>query len=573
MRRIYYIIIGTISLIAITAYLYIFFSQPKTNNAKHEDIKSKSDIDLRPLIITKLQQLVKEGSNGLYNLSVEKIEPDILRSELIALNATLTPDSTALVKLNNAKKTPDNVFKISFDSLHITGITLEDFLHKDRLDLDSVFITKPTIETYYEPKPYNKAERAADDSATLYQRLMKRFKSISIHAIVVQHGTLINKDLSQKDNSQRFRDVSVHASNLLIDSGTQFDKNRFLFTKEAELSCTDIQTRTRDSMYFFKIGSIFVDAIKHTLAAKDISLIPRYSKDEFKKKVSFRKDYFVMKFPKVVMNNIDWWKLVNTQNLVASECDVYSAEIKDYIDRSLPDKSASANKFPGPLLMHVPLKMNVEKLNLHGMDVVYEEHNPATKKSSSVYFNNINGIIKNLTNLPLLIKTNKNVSFSGSGLFMHKIPFKFSFKSDLSKYKTGDFSTHIQLAKLDNAILNPLTEPLSLFTIKRGTMQKASIDIDGNNSTAHGKLVMLYNDLHITPLKPDDDGSFKKKSVMSFFANTFFIKNDNPAKGDAPRNTDVILKRNNRSFFGFIWKIILTGILKTIGVPPKYAGK
>src|SRR5436853_7665025 len=118
-------------------------------------------------------------------------------------------------------------------------------------------------------------------------------------------------------------------------------------------------------MYFFKIGSMFVDATKHILLAKDISLIPRYNKEEFKKRVSARKDYFTMKFPKVVMSNIDWWKLVNTQSLFTTKCDVYSAEIKDYIDRSLPDKSAPVDNFPSQLLMRVPLKMNVQSLSLH----------------------------------------------------------------------------------------------------------------------------------------------------------------------------------------------------------------
>src|SRR6266496_2271684 len=159
MKRTYSIIIISILVVAIAAYLYVHFAVLKIKDLKPGDAKPQSDIDFRPLIIAKLQQLVKDGSNGLYNLSVEKLEPDILQSELYALNATLIPDTAALTRLDDAKKAPDNVFKISLDSLHVTGISPKDFFHKDEINFDSVFITKPIIGVYHKPKPYNKAIR------------------------------------------------------------------------------------------------------------------------------------------------------------------------------------------------------------------------------------------------------------------------------------------------------------------------------------------------------------------------------------------------------------------------------
>jgi len=154
---------------------------------------------------------------------------------------------------------------------------------------------------------------------------------------------------------------------------------------------------------------------------------------------------------------------------------------------------------------------------------------------------------------------------------MHQIPAKCGFQFDLAKYKTGDFSINMQVDTIDKTVLNPFTEPLGLFRVKRGTLQKASAHIEGNDSMAHGKILMLYNDLHITPLKTDGDSNLKKKSIMSFFANTFFIRNENPSKGEAPRSADIVVKRHNQSFFGFVWVIMLKGILETIGVPLKYA--
>ena len=55
----------------------IRFSVLQSRDFKPDTTKSKSILDLRPQLIAKLQQLVKDGSNGLYNLSIGKIEPHI----------------------------------------------------------------------------------------------------------------------------------------------------------------------------------------------------------------------------------------------------------------------------------------------------------------------------------------------------------------------------------------------------------------------------------------------------------------------------------------------------------------
>src|SRR4051812_43299040 len=53
----------------------------------------ETSLDLRPALITKLQQLVKQGSDGLYNLSIHEIEPDLLSSSVLLKKLELRPDS------------------------------------------------------------------------------------------------------------------------------------------------------------------------------------------------------------------------------------------------------------------------------------------------------------------------------------------------------------------------------------------------------------------------------------------------------------------------------------------------
>ena len=158
---------------------------------------------------------------------------------------------------------------------------------------------------------------------------------------------------------------------------------------------------------------------------------------------------------------------------------------------------------------------------------------------------------------------------------MNAVPFTSNLSFDLKKYKTGNFSMQMSIGGLDKNIINPIAEPLGLFTVKTGAVTSADTKIEGDNYTSNVNMLMLYNDLHLMPLKKDDgtDNGVHKKPITGFFANVFLIKNANPAHGNDPRIVQVKVERDGQAFFGFVWKSMLTAILKTIGVPEKYADK
>src|SRR5688572_24757903 len=362
-KRSYIIIIIAILAVVISAYIYIRFLKA---SAPQPHSQSESPIDLRPMIISKLQRLVKESSEGLYNLSIEKLEPDILRSQINLINAALVPDTAALQRLDKELKAPDDVFKISFSSVHITGLGILDFLHKDKIDLDTVFIAAPIVEVFHKRRAYNEAKRQRDSGLTFYQTLTQHFRSISIDAIVVERGTFITKNLLQKNKTRKFNQVKINISNLLIDPSTQYDKKRFLFSKEVKISTKDYVSRTPDSLYFFKIDSISIHATKHTLTAKHVVLKPRSNRQKFQKKLSSRADMFTVKFPKVVCNKIDWWALANGDGIYSEEAHAYNGFVGDYFNRALPPApKPQKDNFPQQILMRVSQKINIKKLHVH----------------------------------------------------------------------------------------------------------------------------------------------------------------------------------------------------------------
>ncbi len=566
MRKSLYVAIGLI-IITIAAYSYLRFDVLKTKYIKPKTAQARSAIDLRPLLIAKLQELIKDGSDGLYNLQIEKINPDVLTSTVDLFHVTLTPDSSALAKLIAMQKGPDDVFKLSFDTLHINGISLNDFLSKKNISLDTILLNKPTIITYYTLHNYNAEKRKQDSALTLYQRITKQFKSIAINAIIIQNANFSTIEKAGSQNNQTINNISVRISNLLIDSTTQFDNRRFLFSKNVELFSDNYLLRTPDSLYFFKVGHFYVDAVQHKMVVTNLSFIPRGSVEQFESKLKTMNDRFTVNFPKIIFTNVDWWRLLNREKFLCDTANISGGEIDDYLDRSVPaSPHIDVKDFPGQLLVQCPLKVFFRKINVHNIKVAYKEYNPSSRQSGFIFLDAINGSFTNITNIEDSINKNANFDFFGEALFASKVAMAADFHFDLSKTNTGNFSVNLKVGKIDTTYINPVAAPLGMFKIQKGTIQSGIANVVGNDFSADAKVNVLYNDIELVPLKRSND-DLKKKTIFSFVANTFLIKKNNPSKNEKPRISEVTCARDHHdSFFNFVWHSISTSILKTVGI-------
>jgi hypothetical protein len=572
-----HIFIITILIVVISAaYLFTRFSVLRQKKIFEKTNNAKTVIDLKPAIVAKIQQLVNDGSDGLYNLQIQKIEPNILKSKVVIINASLAPDTAVLEKLDKAAKAPDDVFEISFHKLQVEGISLQDLLRKKNIDLKAVYADQPNIKVYHTKRAYNEAKREKDAGTTVYQKIMKQLNSVIISKIVISKGSLAIHDVLKKSTSE-YKNVSVNMSDILINSNTQYDKNRFLFAKKAEITTRNYIMRTSDSLYLLKFASVDIQTASRTMIVRDAELVPRLNKREFQKKLTFGQDMYTIKIPKLSFFEIDWWKLANTESFTAKQANIYDGRIHIYRDLTLPGKPLTkVNNFPHQLLMKVKSPILLSKLNLFKTNVTYQAYDPYILETGTISFNDIKASGYNITNIKSQIKKISKTALKGSALFMNKIPLHANVDFDLNKIKTGNYTADVHAEAMDTAIINPFAEPMGLVKVKSGVVQNATVHIEGDNLAAKGKIVMLYKDLKITPLKKrrNRHGDLKKKDLTGTLANILFIKNSNPGKSGEVRAPEYNVERGRAiSFTKVIWQTILTGILKTVGIPSKFGHK
>lgn len=569
------IISAIIIIIVAAGYFFLRFYLLRAKDFKPDTSKARSIIDLRPALIARLQQMVKDGSKGLYKLSIESIEPDIAGSS-VDLNITgLVVDSAALQKLDSMHMAPDETYSVSLKKLHIEGISIPELVSGKSISLDKITIRNPVVTVYRKERQYNAAKRVHKDSMTLYQRLASHVKNISVTTILIDHGIFINKNLLQKNKDNRLERVSIQMNDLLIDSTTQFDTHRFFFARTAHISCGRIQKRTADSLYFFTVDSLSIEASANKMTAYNLALTPRANKKAFQKKLTHRNDRFDLAIPRVVLQNMNWWALFNRQSLDCGIIDTYKGSLHDFVNTSLPPKPLKVANFPYQILRKLSMPVHIKKIKMHHVRFSYEEYNAASGRSGILYFDDVNAELTNIINISQHIRPGMRCTVDATAFFMHKIPIKVRFGFGMKNYQNGEFTSDFHLAEAEGMLINPITEPLGFFSVKSGTVHDLSAQITGNNAYADAKLTMLYDDLHITSLKKErqEKGNVNKKRILGFIANTFFIKNSNSNKKDGARSPEVRVDRGNSGFFNFVWRAIRLAILKTVGIPENFAPK
>ncbi|MEP6464845.1 MAG: hypothetical protein ABJB05_01005 [Parafilimonas sp.] len=511
------------------------------------------------MIKAKLQQLVKDGSNGLYVLNLDKIEVDVIDSKVKVHNAELLIDSARLKVLIAQGTSPVDVYKISVSDIDIDGFNVDDLLNKKDMNLNIINIKNPVVEIFH---PVNKSDTIKKDTSSLYSKIQKSIGRFQLNMLAVSNMQFIYHNISGKEKTTNFNNVSMKFKNIEIDSLTQFDTTRFLYAKEALIQFGGYTARTADSLYFIKTDSLTLNAARKTLNVTGLYFTPRYSKQDFSKQLKFYKDRYDIKFNTASFKNIDWYNLFLGESFNATQAELNDGTMEVYADKNIPPSGKSKmGNYPHQMLMKLTFPVNVDTILVKNFKLTYTELNPKTEKTGSIIFDDIQGVITNVTNIKENIAANKIMKVAATSKLMSAGNLSATFMFDLTKTKTGDFTLDGDLGAMDGTVLNKATKPLGLFEVNSLSIKKLKLHIKANNDNAHSAVFFVYDDLKITALKPDD-GKLKHRGFLSFVANTFILNKSNT--GNEAENKYVFYKRDpDRSFFSLIWKSILKGITNT----------
>ena len=525
--------------------------------------------DLRPLFIKRVQQLVKKSSNGLYNLSVSDLKVDVLASTLSLQGVRLAPDAAVADSLQRVQQLPADVFTITLDSLHMDGINLDDVVTSNTMDYRLIKLIRPVITIHHQKRGKKKD---AAQAGNFSQRFLSEMQKLSIKNVVVEDGTVTLYNEAKKAQPTTLKHVAVRLQDIKVDSTTRQDKDRFFFARSGQVSFRNFSRSTPDGLYTLKIDAATITAPQNEVQLSGLSFTSPFNRLQFSKRLTYRKEWDSLHLPAVTLTRVNWWALLNGEELVAEELKTTGGKLSIFLDRSLPSRHR-AEKFKNQLMMKLPIQLQIARASTQGLHFSYAVLNPVSKQTGTIYLDDINLQIAHLSNE--YQPQSPPVTGTGTVRFMHTVPVQAQFHFDRAPSKAGHFSTSIQAQGFNGTLLNSFAIPLGLVKVERGTINGVEARVQGNEQKAAGTVLIRYNDLKMALLEKDNpEKALDKKDVTSLVANLVVLKKDNPKEGMPPRVETASFEHIPQGgLFYLMWKTMLVGALKTIGAPAKVVSK
>lgn len=515
---------------------------------------------LKPLLTKRIQTAVLNSTDKLYHLDFKNIKYDIMTGNAFVMDVTVVADSTLYDSLKKAKKMPDNIYQGKIKEINLTGLRLWTIFTSEKLELNSINITKPIIEVIHEKQSYNSFKNAQSP----YQIISKFIKSFSVNKVTLNNiNFTYKKSTNPKDAYvSKLENLDLEVSNLLISAESEKDSSRFYYSKACVFKLEKLSFPTRDSLNTLKVNTIDFSTRTRSLSIDNIVLQPRY-KPMIYGTHTRGDDRIGVICKKLKFENIDMKKLFEEKKIYADVLKINQGNVTVFTDTRdfHTSKKANYRPFPHQSFKDLPAKFCIKQMKLRNFNITYSEYNPETNLVGNVNFNHVNGTFSNLTNDTVPLTKNPHCLVFLKAKLMNKADMYLKFNFNIAAPK-GDFTCSGKVYNMRMDCVNHVIKSLAMAKAEEGFVNEFSFNMKGNKFGLNGSSILIYKDLKVSFYKNKEvDKTLKKRKFLSFIANTFVVKDSNPTR-KKPIRVSVINYRRvpEKAFFYTIWKGLVQGL-------------
>lgn len=513
----------------------------------------------------KLEAAIREKSSGLYKIKYDSLKIDEIAGYLSVSNMHLTYDSTRYMDLQKQGKEPSILLDIHIPKISVSEVQTSRALINNEIVGRKLEIINPVINIIYTHS--GKDSSRVVPSKEVYEQILGNLDLIQADSVLISNAQITTSSRRTKKTSIQFQDVSIVLMNVKVDSSSHADITRMLFAKDISITCRKMTWSSVNKSYDYSVDSLSLSSLSNHLRIKSFRLTPLLNEDAFVKALPVQDYRINLSISNIQMKNINMAQFFE-QNLVADSMLISTANLKIYCDLSLPhEKKNRVGTYPHQVIEKIPIPFRVRKVILSNAFLEYKERNHITRQSDKVQFYKIYASISNFTNEKKAIAVNNIMTADICSRFLNRTPLKVTWLFYLLHPK-GRFDVKGSVGPIEGALLNSFAEPMGSISIRKGRINIASFNLQGNDDRMDGNVKILYEDLKVAMLKKDIGSKERHtKPMLNFMANIFII-NSNPKKNEEPRVVQVHLDRDpNKSIFYFSWRTLLKGIKETMGIP------
>ncbi|MBS1530920.1 MAG: hypothetical protein JSU01_11465 [Bacteroidetes bacterium] len=518
-----------------------------------------------PILAKQVRKMVLKSSDSLYHIDFSDAELHIVRGEIDIYNINLKPDTAVYNRRKKAHLAPNNLVELHVKRLILSHIHPFKLYFQHKLEIGQVILSDPEINVSYQLN--HTKDTTLKDHRTIWQKMSKTLKSIHIGQIALSDVKLKYEDYSgNKLALSELKELSLSATDMLIDSTTQSDRSRTLYCKDIDAIVDNYSGQSSNKLYNYKIGQIHLSTQTSRLDISGLDLEP--VKPEVFYKHSYH-DRFKIHVDSLQADHFDFVSYHKYRIVHVSALTINTGSLTISANpRQSPRKTDRIKSFPHFALREVNADITVDTIHAHRINITYNEFNQKSNQTGLVAFDNSDGEIVHVTTNKDSLQKNHICTARITSQLMNQGKLQVFFRFDLTDPNAG-FTYKGSVGAMNLPAMNQASMPLALVKLNSGILKRMTFDIHANKATAQGTVQVLYHDLLVTVLKPDTaHDRLKHMTIASLFANTLVIKHDNPDEpGDAPRSVYVNYQRPDTvAFWGSIWQTLFAGIKPNAGV-------
>lgn len=527
----------------------------------------------KPLVTKAIQNVVIDASDSLYRIKFADIQVNIITGSAYLDSIELIPDTLIYRKLIAKRLAPENLFELKIKNLGLQNVRPLKVYFQKKLAIDAITIDEPELTVIY--TRLKNQRRKKEDNRSTYQKINKVLKSAKATSIFLSNVKFkyIDKSLKVPQITKLDR-LNIRLNDILIDSVSQFDTTRIFNTKDIIAEINDFTYPTADSLYHINIGKLHFSTLEKKLLLTKVGLIPRYGEMQFANLFEKQKERYKVTFDSLIAKEIDYPIIIEERKITAHKLTLKGGNVSAFLHRGKTLKGIDKGvNFPHIALKKVNWDINADTIVIKNTNISYSEYNPKTESKGTIFFQNLNGNIFNVTNDSVKLASNRYANAYLRTRLLGKGDLNVHLKLDLVDAK-GVFSFNGSLGPMEMSVINAVTKPLAMVKTNSGKINSMEFSMKGNVDEASGTLKINYEDLNVILLKKEEEENFKRMGLVSLIANALLLKSDNPSDKDPIRVAKPYYKRPaDGSFFNLMWKVMFEGLKESVGVTKEKENK
>ena len=366
-----------------------------------------------------------------------------------------------------------------------------------------------------------------------------------------------------------FSGISMTATDIHVDSTINTNGESALFN-ELLIDTHGKEIISGDSLYLFKTKDIRINLPKKIITMDSLSVLPRYPRKLFYKRIGHQTDRISLYGKSIVANSFNLNKLINEKVFSTGSISFNQFNVLFERDKRYPPDT-TLKPMPFDMLKEIPILFKSDSVLVKKSMISYYEFHKKSLFPGIFFIDNFHLRMIDVTNDFALVDSASVLKIQGGGNLMRQTPLSFVLVMPYFAPKNQFwFSAHTDRADLSQ--FNSLMQNVVGISIKSGNGLAEVPYVTGNDEYAKGNMLFLYKNLKLRLYnkKKAERNKGIGSPFVNFMLNNLMIRSNNPKLLKTPKKGIIYYKRNPRkSFVNYIWKSSLSGILSTMGFNTK----